>query len=47
MVRVWLIRHGQSESNAGLPSLDWRNIPLTDLGRQQAERVAEVVAAGA
>ena len=44
MVRVWLIRHGQSESNAGLPSLDWRNIPLTELGRRQAERVAEVFA---
>jgi broad specificity phosphatase PhoE len=44
VVRVWLIRHGQSESNAGLPSLDWRNIPLTELGRRQAERVAEVFA---
>ena len=44
MVRVWLIRHGQSESNAGLPSADWRGIPLTELGRQQAERIAEVFA---
>lgn len=40
MVRVWLIRHGQSESNAGLPSLDWRGIPLTELGRRQAEHIA-------
>jgi 2,3-bisphosphoglycerate-dependent phosphoglycerate mutase len=38
--RVWLIRHGQSESNAGLPSGDPPAIPLTVLGRQQAEAVA-------
>jgi broad specificity phosphatase PhoE len=44
VVRVWLIRHGQSESNAGLPSLDYHGIPLTELGRQQAERIAEVFA---
>jgi broad specificity phosphatase PhoE len=40
VVRVWLIRHGQSESNAGLPSRDWRGIPLTELGRRQAEHMA-------
>jgi probable phosphoglycerate mutase len=44
VVRVWLIRHGQSESNAGLPSTDWRAIPLTALGRRQAEHVARVFA---
>ena len=44
MVRVWLIRHGQSESNAGLPSTDWRAIPLTGLGQRQAEHVAGVFA---
>ena len=44
MVRVWLIRHGQSESNAGLPSADWRGIPLTDLGRRQAEHMAGMFA---
>jgi broad specificity phosphatase PhoE len=44
VVRVWLIRHGQSESNAGLPSTDWRAIPLTTLGRRQAEHVAGVFA---
>ena len=44
MVRVWLIRHGQSESNAGLPSTDWRAIPLTELGQRQAEHVAGVFA---
>ena len=44
MVRVWLIRHGQSESNAGLPSTDWRGIPLTELGQRQAARIAGVFA---
>ena len=44
MVRVWLIRHGQSESNAGLPSTDWRAIPLTELGQRQAAHVAGVFA---
>jgi 2,3-bisphosphoglycerate-dependent phosphoglycerate mutase len=44
VVRVWLIRHGQSESNAGLPSTDWRAIPLTELGHRQAEHVARVFA---
>jgi probable phosphoglycerate mutase len=44
VVRVWLIRHGQSESNAGLPSTDWRGIPLTELGRGQAQHVAGVFA---
>ena len=44
MVRVWLIRHGQSESNAGLASTDWHAIPLTALGRRQAEHVAGVFA---
>jgi len=39
VVRVWLIRHGQSESNAGLPSRDWRGIPLTELGHRQAEHM--------
>jgi len=44
VVRVWLIRHGQSESNAGLLSSDWRQIPLTGLGHRQAEHVAVVFA---
>jgi broad specificity phosphatase PhoE len=36
---VWLIRHGQSEGNIGLPALGGTT-PLTELGRRQAERVA-------
>jgi probable phosphoglycerate mutase len=39
-VRVLLIRHGQSESNAGMPSSVPSSSPLTELGRRQAERVA-------
>ncbi|SEG92106.1 Broad specificity phosphatase PhoE [Thermomonospora echinospora] len=38
--RVWLIRHGQSESNAGLPTNGPGASPLTALGRQQAARTA-------
>jgi 2,3-bisphosphoglycerate-dependent phosphoglycerate mutase len=40
MVRVWLIRHGQSESNAGLPSGAPGASLLTALGHWQAEQVA-------
>jgi broad specificity phosphatase PhoE len=40
---VWLIRHGQSESNAGAASADPGAAPLTELGREQAERVAGVM----
>jgi 2,3-bisphosphoglycerate-dependent phosphoglycerate mutase len=38
--RVWLIRHGQSESNAGLPTNGPGASPLTALGREQAARMA-------
>ncbi|TDV44811.1 histidine phosphatase family protein [Actinophytocola oryzae] len=40
MLRVWLVRHGESESNAGAPSTDPGASPLTARGREQAERVA-------
>ncbi|TDC68026.1 histidine phosphatase family protein [Actinomadura sp. GC306] len=40
MRRVWLIRHGQSESNAGLPTNGPGASPLTGLGRRQAARMA-------
>jgi broad specificity phosphatase PhoE len=39
-VRAWLIRHGESESNAGLPTNGPGAAPLTPLGRAQAERTA-------
>ena len=34
---AWLIRHGESAANAGLPVSDFTQIPLTELGHQQAE----------
>ncbi len=41
MLRTWLIRHGESESNAGTPSAAPGVSPLTERGRAQAKRVAE------
>lgn len=38
--RVWFIRHGQSESNAGLATQSAGSARLTDRGRAQAEQVA-------
>jgi broad specificity phosphatase PhoE len=38
-----LVRHGQSESNAGLPTLHPETIELTELGRMQAELTAAVL----
>lgn len=38
---VLLIRHGESESNIGLPSLSPELVPLTKYGRFQAERIAQ------
>jgi 2,3-bisphosphoglycerate-dependent phosphoglycerate mutase len=40
MCNVMLIRHGESQSNAGLPTTDPKNVELTQLGQQQAQRVA-------
>ena len=42
MPKVWLIRHAQSESNAGRRTPDPVTIPLTALGRSQAEAVARL-----
>ena len=44
MIRVFLIRHGESESNAGLPSADPGSAPLTPDGHRQARRIAQVLA---
>jgi probable phosphoglycerate mutase len=43
VAKVWLIRHAQSEANAGGASADPAGIPLTELGRRQAERIAEAL----
>ncbi|HEY9642085.1 MAG TPA: histidine phosphatase family protein [Coleofasciculaceae cyanobacterium] len=41
MKQVWLIRHGESTSNAGLPTSEPTDlIPLTDKGQRQAAGVA-------
>src|SRR5689334_15812065 len=40
MQEIWLIRHGESESNAGLPTSDTSRIALTPRGLAQAECVA-------
>jgi len=37
MIEIWLIRHGESESNAGLPTSDTTKIALTPRGFVQAE----------
>ena len=42
MSMIWLIRHGESEQNAGLQSSDPARAPLTDAGEAQAHRVAGV-----
>jgi broad specificity phosphatase PhoE len=44
MQEIWLIRHGESESNAGLPTSDTSKIVLTQRGHAQAERVAAAFA---
>lgn len=40
MKQIWFIRHGQSTSNAGLPTADPGSTPLTEMGKAQAKAVA-------
>jgi len=40
---TWLVRHGQSASNAGLPAVGHGEVPLTALGQEQAREVARRV----
>lgn len=40
MVTVWLIRHAESESNAGLPTQDPASTQITAKGHQQARQIA-------
>jgi broad specificity phosphatase PhoE len=40
---TWLVRHGQSTSNAGLPAPGHGEVPLTELGQQQAREFADLV----
>jgi len=39
MKEIWLIRHGESESNAGLPTADTAKIALTPTGIAQSKHV--------
>jgi len=41
MTEIWLIRHGESESNAGMPTSDTSKIALTQRGFAQAECIVE------
>jgi 2,3-bisphosphoglycerate-dependent phosphoglycerate mutase len=41
MVEVWLIRHGESEANAGLPTSDHGSVKLTERGHRQAEKIVK------
>jgi len=40
-VKTWLIRHGESQSNAGMPALGNAEVTLTSLGEYQSLMVAE------
>lgn len=44
MTTIWLIRHGESEANAGLPTEHPETIPLTALGHKQAQRTSQAFA---
>ena len=43
-LRVWLVRHGESAANAGLPSRTHDSVALTERGQAQAQAVAQRVA---
>lgn len=40
---TWLVRHGQSTVNAGLPTVGQDDVPLTERGMEQAAAVADRV----
>jgi 2,3-bisphosphoglycerate-dependent phosphoglycerate mutase len=44
VIRMFLVRHGESESNAGRSSADPASIPLTEAGHRQADEVARAIA---
>lgn len=45
MTRLWIARHGQNEDNAGGILNGHRDLPLTELGRQQARELGEGIKA--
>lgn len=44
MKKIWFIRHGESASNAGEVTNDPHSTPLTEVGQQQAQIVAQTFA---
>lgn len=42
-MKAWLLRHGESASNAGLPVSGHGDVPLTALGHEQAAAAAEAL----
>jgi broad specificity phosphatase PhoE len=40
MALVWLIRHGESEANAGFPTDEQANIKITEKGHEQGKQIA-------
>lgn len=40
---IWCVRHGESESNAGLPTANHSSAPLTERGHREARAVANVL----
>lgn len=38
---IWFIRHAESETNAGLSTLDPINVTLTPKGQEQAQKIAQ------
>jgi broad specificity phosphatase PhoE len=41
MIQAIFIRHAQSEANVGLPTADFAQVPLTELGLEQARALAD------
>ena len=39
MVRLWLVRHGETDWNADQRFQSWTDVPLNDTGRRQATRL--------
>jgi broad specificity phosphatase PhoE len=40
---TWLIRHGESTANAGLPSISRADAPLTERGMEQAQAMVRIM----
>lgn len=47
MTRILMVRHGQSEANLAKLFAAHTDVPLTDLGRRQAQAIADYLAARA